>query len=209
MALSPFHTLSDPYLQIEVEDESKSVLTINTHHGLFRYYRPFVGVKTAPGFFQQVMDFWSSRYTSLSRWYNCRRSVDEHRRNLEAFFLKTDYLWMDTALVLKSVNSWCPQIKYLGYIADRCGGKPDTERTKANVEMPAPTNFSSLKSFLRLINFYANSIHKMSDILAPFDKLLRNEKFQWYEECHAFGKVKIFFSQIFFWLIFILVSQLL
>nr|VZI09136.1 unnamed protein product [Spirometra erinaceieuropaei] len=48
--------LADAYLQIEVAPESREVLTISTHRGLFQYTRlPFV-VKTAPAIFQQTMN---------------------------------------------------------------------------------------------------------------------------------------------------------
>ena len=46
----------DAFLQLEVEEDSKELLTINTHKGLFRYNRLPFGVKTAPSIFQQTMD---------------------------------------------------------------------------------------------------------------------------------------------------------
>nr|XP_049467012.1 uncharacterized protein K02A2.6-like [Anopheles coluzzii] len=48
--------LSDAYLQLEVDDDSKKRLTINTHRGLFRFNRLAPGVKSAPGVFQRVVD---------------------------------------------------------------------------------------------------------------------------------------------------------
>ena len=47
---------ADAYLQVEVEDASKELLTINTHRGLYLYYRLPFGVKSASGIFQQIMD---------------------------------------------------------------------------------------------------------------------------------------------------------
>ncbi|KIH56932.1 retroviral aspartyl protease, partial [Ancylostoma duodenale] len=48
--------LSDAYLQIELSDESKKMVVINTHRGLFQYNRLPFGIKTAPGIFQQIMN---------------------------------------------------------------------------------------------------------------------------------------------------------
>ena len=48
--------LSQAYLQIKVEDDSKDLLSINTHYGLFRYNRLPFGVPTAPGIFQRAME---------------------------------------------------------------------------------------------------------------------------------------------------------
>ncbi|PIO74254.1 hypothetical protein TELCIR_03744 [Teladorsagia circumcincta] len=47
---------ADAYLQVEVDDDSKELLTINTHRGLYRYNRLPFGVKSAPGIFQQIID---------------------------------------------------------------------------------------------------------------------------------------------------------
>ncbi|BHF81001.1 hypothetical protein SprV_0702413000 [Sparganum proliferum] len=47
--------LADAYLQIEFAPESRELLTINTHRGLFQYTRLPFGVKTAPALFQQTM----------------------------------------------------------------------------------------------------------------------------------------------------------
>ena len=48
--------MSQAYLQVLVDDQSKELLMINTHKGLFAYNRlPFV-VSTAPGIFQHTME---------------------------------------------------------------------------------------------------------------------------------------------------------
>ena len=47
---------ADAYLQMEVEDDSKELVTINIHKGLFQYQRLPFGVKCAPGIFQEAMD---------------------------------------------------------------------------------------------------------------------------------------------------------
>uniref|UniRef100_A0A7I4YQ79 Peptidase A2 domain-containing protein n=1 Tax=Haemonchus contortus TaxID=6289 RepID=A0A7I4YQ79_HAECO len=48
--------LAEAYLQLEVDDDSKQLLTIDTHRGLFRFNHPSFGVKPAPGIFQQCVD---------------------------------------------------------------------------------------------------------------------------------------------------------
>ena len=49
-------TFSNAYQHIEVEEDVKDVLTINTHKGLFRTERLNFGVSSAPAIFQSVMD---------------------------------------------------------------------------------------------------------------------------------------------------------
>ena len=48
--------LKNAYLQMEVEEDSKKYLTINTHKGLFMYNRLLFGIKTAPSIWQRAME---------------------------------------------------------------------------------------------------------------------------------------------------------
>lgn len=48
--------LSGAYLQLELDEESQRLTTINTHLGLFSFCRLPFGVKTAPAIFQEVID---------------------------------------------------------------------------------------------------------------------------------------------------------
>ena len=48
--------LSEAYLQIPLEEQSKKYLVINTHKGLYRFTRLPYGVAAALSIFQQIMD---------------------------------------------------------------------------------------------------------------------------------------------------------
>nr|VZI10577.1 unnamed protein product [Spirometra erinaceieuropaei] len=48
--------LADAYLQIEIAPETRELLNISTHRGLFQYTRLPFGVKIAPAIFQQTMN---------------------------------------------------------------------------------------------------------------------------------------------------------
>ena len=48
--------ISDPYLQIEVDEESSKLFCNSTHRGFCKYNRLASGVKVMPAIFQQVMD---------------------------------------------------------------------------------------------------------------------------------------------------------
>jgi len=47
--------LSEAHSQIELEEESKKYLVINTHKGLYRFNRLPYGIASAPALFQQII----------------------------------------------------------------------------------------------------------------------------------------------------------
>ena len=49
--------MAQAYLQLPVDDDSKSLLITNTPKGLFRYNRLPYGISLAPVIFQAVMDW--------------------------------------------------------------------------------------------------------------------------------------------------------
>lgn len=48
--------LSDAFHQLEVDEQSKKLFTINTHKELFRFNHLSFGVRQAPAIFQQTMN---------------------------------------------------------------------------------------------------------------------------------------------------------
>ena len=48
--------MSQAYQQLELNYQSKEIVTINTHKGLFTYHRLPFGVSLAPGIFQRITE---------------------------------------------------------------------------------------------------------------------------------------------------------
>ncbi|XP_058816666.1 uncharacterized protein K02A2.6-like [Topomyia yanbarensis] len=78
--------LSDAYLQVEFDEESRKLITINTHKELYRFNRLSPQVKSAPGAFQQIMDAMLSGLSCTSPYLDDilvgGRTVEEHKQNL-------------------------------------------------------------------------------------------------------------------------------
>ncbi|XP_062707936.1 uncharacterized protein K02A2.6-like [Aedes albopictus] len=127
--------LSDAYLQVEVDDDSKQLLTINTHRGLFRFNRLAPGVKSALGAFQQLMN-----------------SMIADLEGVESFL--DDVLVFSSSTSSLYSNDFKHLIKYLAHIVDAEGLHPDPSKVEAIVKMPPPKDVTGLRSFLGAVNFY-------------------------------------------------------
>ncbi|XP_055584973.1 uncharacterized protein K02A2.6-like [Uranotaenia lowii] len=180
--------LSDAYLQVEVEEESRKLLTVNTHRGLFQYNRLAPGIKSAPGAFQRIIDCMVAGIPGVKTYLDdilvSGRTQEEHDRNLDATLGRIrDYGFH---LRIEKCHFSLPQIKFLGHIIDKEGLRPDPAKTRAISEMPAPTNVSQLRSYLGAINYYGRFVGQIKELRAPLDRLLKKDaRWEWTPECQS------------------------
>lgn len=186
--------LSGAYLQLELDEESQPLTTINTHIGLFSFRRLPFGVKTAPAIFQQVIDKILNGLVGVVSYFDdilvgggsikeCEVrtiSVLERLRkhNVQANFNKC--VFFET------------KIEYLGHCISADGVSPSENKIKAIAEAPAPHDVTSLRSFLGLLNFYSKFLPNLQGNLRPLHDLLQaNVKFEWTNACNdVFVKCK-------------------
>ncbi|KHJ97226.1 reverse transcriptase [Oesophagostomum dentatum] len=131
--------LAYAYLQIEVDDNSEDLLTINTHRGLYRYNRLTFGVKFAPGIFQQIMmDAMIAGLDGVAAYLDdiivTGLTMDEHRRNLEALFERMHYY--SFSVRIEKCHFMMSEIRYLDDIIDKNGRRLDSDKIRAITEMP-------------------------------------------------------------------------
>ncbi|PIO77140.1 hypothetical protein TELCIR_00790 [Teladorsagia circumcincta] len=133
-----------------------------------------------------------------SRW-DCRlprrllvtgRTIDEHNTRLDAVFQRIqDYGFR---VRLEKCSFLQTQIKYLGFVINAQGRRPDPDKVKAIQKMPTPKDVSQLRAFLGLINFYGNFVKDLHNLRAPLDALTRKDAvYTWTPECQSsFDKIK-------------------
>ncbi|XGW22263.1 hypothetical protein V3C99_004908, partial [Haemonchus contortus] len=115
--------LAEAYLQLEVDDDSKQLLTINTHRGLFRFNRLPFGVKPAPGIFQQCIDALIAGLDGTAAYLDdilvTGRTVDEHNTRLDAVLQRIqDYGFRVRLEKCKFLQT---EINYLGFVINAQG----------------------------------------------------------------------------------------
>ncbi|BHF66643.1 hypothetical protein SprV_0200966500 [Sparganum proliferum] len=147
--------LADAYLQIEVVPESRELLTINTHRGLFQYTRLPFGVKTAPALFQQTMKAMLSGIPGTAGYLDDIIIVGRSPAELQVRVCAVLERVQEYGFRLRAdkCQFFLDSIKYLGFVFDVTGRHPDPENIRAIQRMPAPKNVSQLRSFLGLISY--------------------------------------------------------
>ncbi|OUC43788.1 putative zinc knuckle [Trichinella nativa] len=79
--------LSEAYLQVELDEESKRIPVINTHKGLYHYNRLPFSVASAPAIFQKVMNTMLAGIPNVAAYLDdiilTGATDDEHQRTLK------------------------------------------------------------------------------------------------------------------------------
>ena len=115
--------LSHAFLQIQIDGDSKHLLTINTHRGLFVYNRLPFGVTIAPGEFQTIMDAMIAGLNNVFAYIDDLvvggATIEEHDNNLHELLNRIqDY---GLHVNIEKCNFFTTEVNYLGYIIDEKG----------------------------------------------------------------------------------------
>jgi len=185
---------AEAYLQVPLDDDSKEILVINTHKGLFRFNRLPFGVASAPSIFQKTMDMMLAGLNGTVSYLDdiivTGIDLNDHLKNLTKVFERIQEYGFR---INKNKCAFLQDsVEYLGFVIDKSGVHTSSMKTKAIVNMPNPTNVSQLRSILGLINHYGKFIPKLTDRLAPFYELLqKNVEWKWSQACiNAFSSIK-------------------
>ena len=148
--------LADAYNQVQLGPESRKRLALSTHRGvLLQNVLPF-GISSAPGYFQKIMDDLTSDLPGVAVYLDdilvSGKDAKDHYHNLQRLLDRSH----DKGLRCKREKCTFakPQVEYLGHMLQR-DGIHKGHKVDAVLNMPAPSDVTSLKSFLGSVQFYA------------------------------------------------------
>ncbi|XP_028418795.1 uncharacterized protein K02A2.6-like [Dendronephthya gigantea] len=178
--------LSHAYQQVLLDEESRKLVTINTHLGLYRYTRLPFGVAAAPAIFQKTMDEILQGIGGVGYILDdilvTGKDDTEHRQNLELTLQRLD----DFGIKLK--ESKCSfmqdEVEYFAFVVNKEGIHPSPKKVEAMLKLEDPNNKKELQSWLGIVNYYRKFIPNMSTMVQPLTDLLANNvEWVWTEEC--------------------------
>lgn len=170
--------LSVAYQQIKLTNESRKLVTIFTHKGLFSYTRLPYGITCAPVIFQNIMEhlFTMPEVLSFLDDIIVTGKTDAlHIQRLEKVFCN----FQECGLKVKrgKCNLFQDSVHYLEYGIGQRGLHTMDERVSAINGCKMPKNVTELISFLGMVNYYCKFIKNVFTILKPlYDLLKKNVK---------------------------------
>ena len=186
--------LSQAYQQVQLDEESRKYVTINTHQGLYQYTRVPFGILSAPALFQKIMDTILQGVPNTICYLDdilvTGKNDDEHLRNLEEVLRRLQ----QNGLRVKPAKCSFMQssVEYLGHRIDAEGVHTTTRKVDAILKAPTLSDVQQLRSFLGLLHYYGKFIPNLSSLLHPLNKLLKaNSPWRWSQKCEdAFRQAK-------------------
>ena len=154
--------LRQAYTQMEMDEQSKLMLTINTHKGLYKYNRLAYGIASASDIWQKTMDQVLANITGvkciLDDMIITGKNDEEHLANLENVLQRlSDHLKAN----LEKCEFFKESVSYCGHTVSADGLHKTKEKVEAMIEAPRPENTTQLRSFLGLVNYYHRFIENL------------------------------------------------
>lgn len=161
------------YHQVLLDPESRDLTAFITHDGLFRFKRVCFGLASAPAAFQQIMSkilqgcsgvlFYIDNITVFGK------NEKEHLSNLIAVLRRIN----EAGLRLNKCVFGVQELFFLGHKITAQGISPLPEKIAFIINTPAPTDATTLRSFVGLVEYYAKFVPSLADVVEPMRALLR------------------------------------
>ena len=154
--------LTSGYFQMALEEESQNLTAFITPTGLYKWKRLPMGLTSAPGAFQNLMELilagvsYEVALIYLDDIIIFRKSFEEHLSRLELLLCRIK----EASLKIK--GSKCrffqKRINFLGHIISKDGVKVDPDKVSAEANMKTASNLKELRAILGLVGFYRRFI---------------------------------------------------
>lgn len=185
------------YWQIPLHENSRQYTAFTVpNRGLFEFCRLPFGLTTAPSVFQRIIDRVIGAdlepyvFTYLDDIIIITPTFEKHLEILKEVFERISNAGFK---LNRNKCEFCkPEMKYLGYVINKCGLHVDPEKVQAILRYEKPKSTSDIRRFIGMTSWYRRHIENFSIIIAPLTRLLRkNARFIWDNACEdAFQKLK-------------------
>ena len=153
--------LCQGYLQLQLDEESFTYVTINTHQGFYSFKRLPFGIASVPAMLQKLMD------TILQGLCRVMCYIDDILINTRDERSHLDVL--EEVLTRLEKHGLCLKrekcqflMSSVEYQFDASGIRPVPNKIDAVINGPTPKNLSELRPFLGVVNYYGKFVPNLS-----------------------------------------------
>ncbi|XP_055840822.1 uncharacterized protein K02A2.6-like [Episyrphus balteatus] len=169
--------LSEAYLQMELDDESKKFTVMNTVMELFQCQCLPFGVASAPATFQRLLEQVIAGIRQCGNYIDdiivAASTADELLEILREIFERLKLYGLVCNLA-KCVFLQT-EIEFLRYTISGSGIRPSDSKVKAIQELSLPSNLKDIQAFMGKVTYYNKFIKNVSQISSPLNKLPNQE----------------------------------
>ena len=183
--------IKSAFWQVPLSESSKEVTAFTVPgRGLFQFRRMPFGLSNAPATWQRIVDtiFGPELEPNVMVYLDdiviTSVTFSEHLKLLEIIF---DRLYVAGLVVSLEKCKFCQsELRYLGYLVDSKGLRPDPEKVEAIVNLRPPQNISEVRRFVGTASWYRRFVPNFSSILAPILNLTKkNVRWNWSSDCQS------------------------
>ena len=190
--------LTHAYQQLNLDEKSRPLVTVNSHQGLYRYNRLPFGVASAPALFQRVMDTVLQGIPKVICYIDdILVTGDTEENHLKTLETVLQHLEKYNIRANKSkCKFFMDSVEYLGHVINAEGLHTTDEKVKAILQAPEPKNVQEMRSFLGLLHYYGKFLPNLAMLLKPLnDQLREGVSWRWTKDCaKAFAEAKTLLS---------------
>ncbi|XP_050533909.1 uncharacterized protein K02A2.6-like [Daktulosphaira vitifoliae] len=186
--------LKEGFYHCELDSESVKLCTFSSPFGSYSFKRLPFGLSMAPEIFQKLMMKYFGDIPGVLIYFDdllvCASSREEHDKIICRVLERARKY--NIKFNSKKLQYATNEVKFLGFIFNEKGVKPDNDKIQSIQELTTPINKKQLQSFLGMINYLRAFLPNLSERLKPFRELLKkNVLWNWSVECErAFCDLK-------------------
>lgn len=185
--------LKDGFWQVDLEPESRKLLTFSTPFGNYQFNRLAFGLSTSAEVFQKYNNESFGDIPGVTVYIDdilvTGTTIEEHDKNLDLVMERARKL--NVKFNPSKFQYRIEEVSYLGFNFNAEGRTIDESRIKSIKELKNPKDKKDLQKFLGVINYLRSFIPNLAEITTPLRTLLKkNVIFQW-EKIHSEAVDKI------------------